>query len=285
MAERAVAFLRIIRPVNCIMMGVAVILSELVALQGVPSFHVLALGFLTAFALTAASMVINDYFDFQVDLVNAPWRPLPSGLIRRSEAVIYALFFAVVGVAASFMVNFECFTLAVASLLISTLYNAEAKKYGLIGNFMVSFCVALPFLYGSIAVKSSGSLLLQILSVAAFLANTGREVTKGIVDVEGDKVRGIRTVAISRGKSFAGKLAFIFYLSAVAVGFLPILLGLVWWIYLPLFALSCIGFVLDSVKLVRSPTESTAMAVKKRVLLHMFLAMLATFLGGFKGLI
>ncbi|RLE53308.1 MAG: hypothetical protein DRJ26_03490, partial [Candidatus Methanomethylicota archaeon] len=186
---------------------------------------------------------------------------------------------------ASFMVNFECFTLAVASLLISTLYNAEAKKYGLIGNFMVSFCVALPFLYGSIAVKSSGSLLLQILSVAAFLANTGREVTKGIVDVEGDKVRGIRTVAISRGKSFAGKLAFIFYLSAVAVGFLPILLGLVWWIYLPLFALSCIGFVLDSVKLVRSPTESTAMAVKKRVLLHMFLAMLATFLGGFKGLI
>ncbi|MCS7386482.1 MAG: UbiA family prenyltransferase [archaeon GB-1867-005] len=285
MASRLAAFLRIIRPVNCVMMGIAVVLSELVALQGFPDIYTLILGFVTAFALTAASMVVNDYFDFQVDLVNAPWRPLPSGLIRRNEAILYAVFFAIVGVVASFQLNFECLVLAVASLIISTIYNAEGKKFGLLGNFMVSFCVALPFLYGSFAVKSGGSLLLQILSLAAFLANTGREVTKGIIDVEGDRVRGVKTIAISRGKQFAGKLSSLFYLSAVAIGFAPILLGLVWWIYLPFFALSAAGFLIDSLRLARSPTELTARAVKKRILLYMLLAMVATFLGGFKGLI
>lgn len=281
MYSRITAFLTIIRPVNSVMMGLGVVLSEIIAFQGVPSFSALFFGFLSAFCLTAASMVLNDYFDFNVDLVNAPWRPLPSGLIKKSEAIIFFAFLAALGVFSSLIINVECFLLACLATLVSSFYNARGKKYGLLGNFMVSFCVALPFLFGSMAIKSYGSLLLQILSLAAFLSNTGREVMKGIIDVEGDRVRGVKTVVMVYGSRIAGVMVFLFFVGAVIVGFLPISLGIVSWLYLPLYAASCVGFMFDSFLLVRDPSPSKAKAIKSHVLIYMLLAMLAAFLGVF----
>ncbi|MCS7364489.1 MAG: UbiA family prenyltransferase [archaeon GB-1867-035] len=281
MSSRFLAFLTIIRPVNSVMMGLGVVLSEIIAFQGIPSFNVLFFGFLTAFCLTASSMVLNDYFDFDVDLVNAPWRPLPSGLIKKDEATLYFAFLTFLGVASSLTINVECFLLACLATFISSFYNARGKKYGLLGNFMVSFCVALPFLFGSIAIKSYGSLLLQIFSLAAFLSNTGREVMKGIVDVEGDKVRGVRTVAMVYGNRVASIIAFLFFMGAIVVGFLPILFRIVSWLYLPFYIMSCIGFVLDSLFLMKDPSPGKAKTIKSRILIYMLLAMLAAFLGGF----
>ena len=39
---------------------------------------------------------------------------------------------------------------------------------------------------------------LPIVALIAFFVNTGREITKDIVDVKGDAVKGIKTIAISR---------------------------------------------------------------------------------------
>lgn len=281
MSSRFIAFLTIIRPVNSLMMGLGVVLSEIIAFQGVPSLHVMFFGFLTAFCLTAASMVLNDYFDFEVDLINAPWRPLPSGLIKKNEAVFYFVLLAFLGVFSSLLISFECFLLAFLATFISSLYNARGKRYGLIGNFMVSFCVALPFLFGSMAIRSHGSLLLQIFSLAAFLSNTGREVMKGIVDVKGDEVRGVKTVAMIFGGRFASIVSFIFFVGAVIVGFLPILLGIVSWMYYPFYFMSCIGFIFDSITLIRDPSPAKAKTIKNRVLIYMLLAMIAAFMGGF----
>ena len=41
---------------------------------------------LTGVAIYAAGMVLNDVFDYQVDLVERPSRPLPFGLISRGFA-------------------------------------------------------------------------------------------------------------------------------------------------------------------------------------------------------
>lgn len=283
MPSRILAFLRIIRPVNSLMMGLGVVLSEIIALQGVPDFKVVFLGFLTAFLLTASSMVLNDYFDFEVDLVNAPWRPLPSGLVRRDEALIYFALLTFIGVFSSILISIECFLLACLATFISSLYNAWGKKYGLIGNFMVSFCVALPFLFGSIAIRSYGSLLLQIFSLAAFLSNTGREVVKGIIDVEGDKVRGVKTVAMIYGERIASMVAFAFILGAIFIGALPLLIGIISWLYLPFYLLSCIGFLFDSTLLILDPSPIKAKAIKSRILIYMLLAMLAAVIGGLFG--
>jgi len=277
------AFISIIRPVNCFMMGFAVILSMCLAFNGFPPLNLIVYGFLSGFLLTASSMVINDLYDVKVDLINAPHRPLPKGLISRSGAAVYGFLLSLLGLFSSLQINFTCFLIALISFAVSFLYNAKFKVYGLMGNFMVSFCVAVPFIFGGFSVNSPSSLLLYIFSFAAFLANTGREVTKGIIDVEGDIVRNVMSVARKYGLDSAGRLASIFYIAAVAVGVVPIFLGLVSPLYFPFILLSAFGFIYDSILLVKSPTPNTALNVKKRILIYMFIVMLGVFIGGYHG--
>jgi hypothetical protein len=77
-------YLRLIRPVNCLMMGFAVTVGAALASPNVSSvfWPNLFYGFITGFMLTAASMTINDYYDREIDAINEPNRPIPSGLIK-----------------------------------------------------------------------------------------------------------------------------------------------------------------------------------------------------------
>ena len=81
---------RIIRPINGLMMGLAVLIGGFLTLTGLPSFKdysQLLLGYVTAFSLSSASMTLNDYFDQEVDKVNEPQRPIPHGDIKPNEAL------------------------------------------------------------------------------------------------------------------------------------------------------------------------------------------------------
>ncbi len=91
--SRVEGFIRLIRPINGLMMGLAVIVGASLALAETFSINValnLLLGFTTAFTLTGASMAINDYYDRQIDAINEPNRPIPSGLIQPKQALIFA---------------------------------------------------------------------------------------------------------------------------------------------------------------------------------------------------
>ena len=45
----------------------------------------------------------------------------------------------------------------------------------------------------------------------AFLSNTGREITKGIVDVKGDSAEKVKTLAVRYGEKKAAIVATVFY--------------------------------------------------------------------------
>ena len=82
-------FLRIMRPLNCLMMGFAVIVGA--SLVSALNFSInLLLGFVTSFTLTGASMAINDYYDREIDAINEPNRPIPSGAVSPKEALSFA---------------------------------------------------------------------------------------------------------------------------------------------------------------------------------------------------
>ena len=50
-------------------------------------------------------MILNDYFDIEVDKVNAPNRPLPSGLISSGTAIVFTIIISLLGVLVSFFIN------------------------------------------------------------------------------------------------------------------------------------------------------------------------------------
>lgn len=222
------AGLELIRPANCVMIGFAVIVGLFVSKP--PEVKVVqgALGFLTGFFICAYSMSVNDIYDIEVDKVNRPDRPIPSGRVTTQTAVRLSLLVLMAGVAASVLtLNAAAVGIALLYAFLSWLYNNRAKQTGLPGNLIVASSLAIPFIYGGVI--SGGSLtrsLLLMMALTSFFSGVGREVVKAMADVEGDAMRGINSLARSRGPKAASSVGASFFLLAVFTSWVPLLLGL-----------------------------------------------------------
>lgn len=277
--------IRLIRPKNSLMMGVAVIIAEVIALRGqigygyvVPSI----LGFLTALTLAGSSFCVNDYYDRDIDAMNEPSRPMPSGLIEPRDALMLASVLIPLGLLFAVLVSYECLLLASLAIVVSVAYsyNKGGKRRGFIGNGMVSLDVAMPFIYGTFVVGRYLDELIIIFAVLAFLSNLGREVTKGIVDLEGDRGQGIETIAVLYSERAAAFVAVALYLSAVGLSVLPWALNLVSFYYLPIVLVADAGFVVLSALLLSNYSRENARRVKNLVLVCMLLGLAAFAFGG-----
>jgi geranylgeranylglycerol-phosphate geranylgeranyltransferase len=272
---RAGGFLRILRPINSVMLGVGVLVGVLITggLRSNIHLEILALAFVTGFTLTGSAMVINDYFDREIDAVNEPDRPVPSGDVKPNEAITYSVILGVIGLASAYLTSIQNLAIAVFSWMVMMIYSAWGKRTGFLGNLLVSTCIALPFIYGGVI---SGNVSTSILfSVLAFLSNTGREITKGIVDIEGDASRGVKTIAVALGVDEAAYLASAFYFVAATASVLPLLLGLVSNWYLPFVAVTDVGLVYGIITLLRDHGRESSRRVKNQVLIWMLFGLLA----------
>lgn len=284
--RKMIGLLRLTRVVNSSMMGFATIIGAVIALKGTfPSLMEISLGFITAFTLTGASMVVNDYYDRLVDAVNEPSRPIPSGTVSTKEALVYAAALVVIGLSTAFIVSLPCLLVATISLTMSTVYNTKGKVLGFVGNLMVSFCVAIPFIYGGAMVRSAVEPLLLLFSFMAFFSNTGREVTKGIVDVEGDRVRSLRTVALLYSPKKAAVLATALYVLAVLLSPIPLILGIVTLNYPIVVVISDIGFLVSSALLLKDSSRENARMIKRAVLFCMVMGLTAFVVGVFPAIV
>jgi geranylgeranylglycerol-phosphate geranylgeranyltransferase len=285
-SKRVKAFLIIIRPVNCVLMGFAVLIGEIIAVGGGLLLLPSLLGFITAFALTASSMVMNDVYDSKVDAVNEPKRPIPSGLIKLDEARWYATFFCTLGLVAAlfndFLITFFCLPVAIFSFALSIYYSARGKKSGFWGNLMVSGCVAVPFIYGSFIVGMLPRALLLIFALLAFVSNVGREIIKGISDVEGDKIRNVKSLALMFGAGKAAVIAAFFYFLAVAFSVIPIIFNLVFFWYLPWIMVTDLGFVSSGIFIIINHSAKNAKKIKNISLVWMLTGLMSFVLGGTK---
>jgi len=113
----------------------------------------------------------------------------------------------------------------------------------------------------------------------AFLSNTGREVTKGIVDVSGDRAKNIRTVAVVYGEEVAATVASAMILSAVILSIVPPVISIVSAWFIPFVAVTDAGFILSSVMLIRNPTRQNARKIKSLILACMLMGMIAFIAG------
>jgi len=277
------AYFRLMRPINCAMMGFAVITgAALASLKDISALWLsLVYGFITGFMLTAASMAINDYYDREIDAINEPNRPIPSGLVKPREALAFSSVLTAIGFLTAYLTNLPCFLLAIVAWLVFVAYTTRGKRSGLPGNFLVSACMAIPFIYGSITVVNQVQLNVLLFASMAFLSGTGREITKGIVDVEGDKAQGVKTLAVRYGERNAAVVAALFYVLAVSLTPLPWILSLVSFWFIPLVLVTDLGLVISSFLLLRDYSRENARKIKNLVLLWFVIGLLAFVFGVF----
>ena len=263
------------------MLGFAVIVGEFVSRPpGIPLLQT-ALGFMTAFFLCAYSMVVNDIYDVEVDKVNQPNRPIPNGQITVAGATRLSVLLLVVGMAfAVLSLNPAAVAIAAAYAFLSWLYNWWAKREGFAGNLIVASSLAIPFIYGGVV--SGGSIfssLLLMMAFTSFFSGVGREVVKGIADVEGDAKRGIGSLARNLGLKISGLVGAVFFLLAVVTSWLPLLLALANVIYILGVWIPDAVFVYLAVSIMRNNSAENAHRVKNRALVGMLVGLLV-FIGG-----
>lgn len=276
---RIEGLLRLMRPLNCIVMSLAVLvgasLTGLGNLQGVN----LLFSAITAFTLTGAAMAVNDYYDFDIDKINEPNRPIPSGQVSLKTSLVTTAVLTLIGLSSAFFISLFCLLFATVAWIIMVTYTTIGKRAGFPGNLLVSACVAAPFLFGSIVATNTITINILLFASMAFLSNTGREIAKGIVDIEGDSQHKIKTLAVVFGRKKAALAAVIFFISAVCLSTTPLILNIVSIWFIPFVLVTDVGLLWCSVSLLKNPERENSRKIKKTVLFLFIFGLLAFIFG------
>ncbi len=272
-------FIKIIRPPNAFMVT-AIAVSGIWFGDSNTIWWKYVLTVVVAITYLGIAMIHNDIIDIEIDRINAPNRPLPSGRISIHQAKIYAVILFIVGTLAGVWMSKQAIILMILSLVISLLYNSKLKKLGFIGNLSVGYTATAAFLYGdAVAVgfkhfwpPSEWDPAIYLFLISAIL-NTSREVSKGIMDVDGDKKHGVNTIAVLYGKQNAARLVAILLVLALITTLAPIINKT----FGPIFIIAVIAFLLliirSGIPLLKRYDFETAKKFKNQLLPNMFIAL------------
>ena len=103
---------------------------------------------LATVGLYGGGVVFNDVFDAELDAIERPERPIPSGVVSKSAATALGISLLVVGIGASFMVNQTAGLLAIAISVASLVYDRFGKHHNWLGPVNMGLCRGLNLLLG-----------------------------------------------------------------------------------------------------------------------------------------
>ena len=277
-------YIEILRPGNALMGAISIILVAIVDKTiSIP----IILAMIAVFFETAAGNVINDYFDYNIDLVNKPERPIPSGRISLKNGKNYAYFLFLAGTVCGFLIsyltdNWIPFIIVLIADVILYLYAYKLKTTPLIGNLAVGFMTGFGFVFGGFTINNPDIILTSIfLGFFAFVMTTAREIVKDIEDVEGDKKDGARTLPILIGKKIPAILATILIVVDCALCPLLYVYHIFGTLYLIIIAIAVILFIYSAILILKSQDEATAHKSSKLLKIGMLIAFLSFALGSF----
>ena len=223
--KKSKGFISLLRPELAMAAGICVLAGQVLANQGFPSLGTAILGFLCGFTLSGAALILNDVFDYEVDKINAPQRALPSGIVTPREAVIFTAVISLIGLISAGLLGFPVLVVSIIFWIIGILYNWRFKESGLPGNLMVSASVAITFILGAMTVHDPWNRIVWIFSAFTFFIDFGEEIAGDAMDLEGDKQRGSRSLAILKGKPFALRITAASWLMVILISAIPIVFG------------------------------------------------------------
>ncbi|OEL35465.1 Chlorophyll synthase, chloroplastic [Dichanthelium oligosanthes] len=152
--------------------------------------------------LTGYTQTINDWYDRDIDAINEPYRPIPSGAISENEVItqIWVLLLAGLGLGALLDVwaghDFPIiFYLAVGGSLLSYIYSApplKLKQNGWIGNFALGASyIGLPWWAGQ-ALFGTLTPDIVVLTTLYSIAGLGIAIVNDFKSIEGDRTLGLQ---------------------------------------------------------------------------------------------
>lgn len=261
------AAIELLRPSVCFMAVLGLSIAAIVF--GINIFSLqFALAAIAAFLICGGGNAINDYFDFEIDKINMPKRPLPSGRISRKGALVLFWAASVIGLTLSYFVNPAFLAVAFFNFAVSGLYAWKLKRTAIKGVFVAylgsSAFISAPFISGFPSSLFGSALLVLIL--ISFFGTLSRQLLMDIRDMEGDKKAGAKTLPLAVGKKPTRIAASLFLLIAASLLVVPYLQKMVSIYYLVL----AIPAIILSLYAIAQQPERGERTVKKATFLVLF---------------
>ena len=276
------AYIELARPLNGIIAFISAWLGGVFASSGSTENlwdTRLLLVSIAALLLLSAGNAINDYCDYNIDRINRPMRPLPSGRIQRLHAFIFAMVLIAIGIWLGTLINRNAtgFAILVSAALVS--YAFWLKRTPFIGNLVVSGLTGVTFVAGGVAIDSVQGTLVP--AIFAFLFTSAREIIKDIEDTEGDLRNSVKTLAILNPRLAVGT-AVGFMALVILFSPIPYLLGWYSWHYLLTVVLG-VDFVLIGLatRLLRDASRESCASIQRWMKWDIFVGLGAIYLGTF----
>ena len=160
----------------------------------------------------ATSQAVNDWFDREVDAINEPHRPIPSGRMPGRWGLYIAVLWTALSLAAGWAIGPWVFAAALLGLALAWAYSApplRLKRNGWWGNAACGLCYeGLAWITGA-AVMAGGAPSLQSLILAA-LYSAGAHGIMTLNDfksIDGDARMGIGSLPVRLGPQRAARVA------------------------------------------------------------------------------
>ncbi|MEM7813693.1 MAG: geranylgeranylglycerol-phosphate geranylgeranyltransferase [Candidatus Aenigmatarchaeota archaeon] len=263
-------YLELIRPTVCGLSAFGIIIGGIVA--GTAALSVtFALAVVAAFVICAAGNVINDWFDWQADKINAPKKPIPSGHVSRRSALRYYAVLSAIGIATACLVSSPFFAIALLNWLVASAYSCKLKPMPLIKNISVSWLGASTFLAAGLITGFALPIGILLLFAVSFLVTLAREIIKDVEDVKGDEAVGLKTLPMLFGIRMSKIFAYLLLLIGCALLLAPFCLD----IFSVYYFIGAVPAVLLCIRSLKSDAHGARVKIK----VAMYLAFLAFLLG------
>ncbi|GAA4835779.1 UbiA-like protein EboC [Algivirga pacifica] len=146
---------------------------------------------LSTIGLYGGGIVLNDVLDADLDRIERPERPIPSGKVKREHAMLLAFTLMAFGVMTAFSASMVSGLLAMMIVVSASAYNAWAKHHQWWGPLLMGTCRALNLWLGmsALIISFEWPVLLPLMSLAYIGAVTMLSQSEVYVDKQGGAIR------------------------------------------------------------------------------------------------
>ena len=177
--------------------------------------------FFTIFFAWLFSVGINDIYDFNIDRISNPKRPLTKNIVTVNEYSCFSIIFFLLSVIGAFILGERYLVVILTLNALSFIYSApplRLRRYPIVATLVMASGVLLAILTGYMLFSEHQSLVdfpinITFLILAFF---TLVSTVKDLKDYEGDKANGVYTIptlfGLKRSKIIIGILVFVSFL-------------------------------------------------------------------------
>jgi len=232
------AVLEILRPWNATLGAVMAVIGYLFVSNGVSFFPIL-ITFILFYITWGATNAINDVFDYDIDKINVPFRPLHDGRLSQKEAKLFVIASWLISALMAAYLNFYLFIGIAFVIILSILYSVPPiafERHWITANTSLGIMFVFMPAYGG-AIYGMQSFNLPTAFYYAFLSFSALVcfllLGKDLKDAKGDKEGGKFTLNVAFGSetnlaiSIVGTLIFYILTTSLFYEHIPKILFLI----------------------------------------------------------